>query len=135
MLPSSHSSIPIVLLSPHISAHLLFIGAVESFMQAAPDSIIQSLLHPSPETRFPSSHCSIFDASIPSPHSVRQMSGDEEVPPEHTHPCSNTHIFEHPSSLILFPSSHFAPLLSKIIPSPQISRHVSFEVGDPPWHS
>ena len=132
MLPSSQSSIPIVLLSPHISDHLLFIGAVKSFIQVAPDSIIQNILHPSPETRFPSSHCSFFDARTPSPHSVRQMSGDEEVPPEHTHPCSNAHIFEHPSPLISFPSSHFVPLFSKIIPSPQISCHVSFEVGDPP---
>ena len=104
-------------------------------MQVAPDSIMQNISQPSPETRFPSSHCSFFDTRIPSPHSVRQMSGDEEVPPEHTQPCSNVHKLEHPSPLILFPSSQFIPLLSKIIPSPQISCHESFDVGDPSWHS
>ena len=104
-------------------------------MQAAPDSIMQSLLQPSPETLFPSSHCSCFDARMPSPQTVPQMSGDEEVPPEHTQPCSNFHKLEHPSPPILFPSSQFIPLLSKTIPSPQISCHVSFEIGDPPWHS
>ena len=71
--PSSQTSVPSLILFPHVCQTLGWP------FQAHPDSIAQELLHPSPLVVFPSSHTSV-DIMYPSPHnesSTVNVYGDE----------------------------------------------------------
>ena len=95
---------------------------------------MQYTLQPSPEFLFPSSHSSVCVFKTPSPHIVPHTSGEVREPPVHDQPGSTIQLLEHPSPLIVFPSSQLVSVSTITIPSPQISPQMSFEVGDPPKH-
>src|SRR5687768_13379640 len=90
----------------------------------------QVSLHPSPDTRFPSSHASRLNVSstMPSPHSnkqpMAQPSPPSSLPSSHCSRPSRTPLphFDrpqlHPSSGIKLPSSQSSP--RSMTPSPQI---------------
>ena len=90
-------------------------------------------MQPSPLIKFPSSH---FDDNvlnfIPSPHISKQVSFDEEEPPVQVHPVSTLHVELHPSSFAVLPSSQYVVKVLNRLLSPQISKHVSLVVEEPP---
>lgn len=76
--PSSQPIAELRLPSPHVSVQT----EGEVFVQEYPSSTIQSELHPSPFTVFPSSQLfELEDEEIPSPHTIIQISEEDEEPP------------------------------------------------------
>ena len=95
--------------SPHTGEHSLGPFGPE-VTHCQPTSTLQFALQPSFGLVLSSSH---FNGSvlysIPSPHISEQVSGAEEVPPEHDHPTSTSHSSLHPSALSKLLSSHCSP--------------------------
>src|SRR5580692_10457317 len=92
-------------------------GACVSFVQVQPFSIWQVELQPSPETVFPSSHCSPV-SMIPSPQTAVRL----HLPPEHF--GSRVQVGEQPSYGMRFPSSHSS------VPSTMPLPHTVFLQAD-----
>jgi hypothetical protein len=118
LLESSHCSVPAGMPSPQVVEQRL--GTPE---HCQPASTVQ-MLHPSNETALASSHCS-RGTVMPSPQATEQRLGVFL----HIHPCSTTQAEEHPSPLIVLPSSHVSlPMVTT--PSPQGTEHREGNSGE-----
>jgi len=87
---------------------------------AQPASIVHALEHPSPFSRFPSSHPSKKYDHTPSPHVGSHISAPDS-PAEQLNPHCIVQLNEHPSMLPLLPSSHSSVATRR--PSPQMGLH------------
>jgi hypothetical protein len=117
--PSSHVSVPTILLSPHTGVNVLVPHSGKMGVQ--PSSFVQVLLHPSPLMVLPSSQAS-SDAFTPSPQGDVHVSGVAGVPPTQSKPHSTVHVAEHPSLDTELPSSHASK--PALLLSPQTVLHV-----------
>ena len=70
----------------------------------------------------------------PSPQISIQISFVTVFPPLHCQPASTAQLEFQPSLLFKLPSSQYEFIELNRLPSPQISDHVSFDVGFPPDH-
>src|SRR6056300_928810 len=126
VFPSSHSSSPPSVLSPHVAEHVSALSMAPP-THSHPHSIWHDALHPSPPTRFPSSHSSDDPAGlVPSPHPPTHVSpgpphSQYDQAPLHVTPASTMQYRLHPSPDSVFPSSHSSVPLR--IPSPHIPTH------------
>ena len=126
--PSSHTSLPASIESPHVVEHTLGSAVLHVY----PHSTVHVDEHPSSDTVLPSSHPS-FPMRLPSPHIV--LHADPEHGPLSTHAYASSTAPQsplHPSPSTVFPSSHAsAPVM---IESPHVVLHVSAVVAVPPLH-
>jgi hypothetical protein len=101
--PSSHPSVPTLLLSPQIGEQVSTEVELPP-VQVNPNSTVQEFPHPSPLLPFPSSHISA-PTLRPSP----QVEVHTEGAPEQKNPGSIKHAPEQPSPDDPFPSSQVSP--------------------------
>lgn len=113
VLLSSQISVPFKSPSPHIGVQTDKLPFV--FEQSYPASFWHVLEHPSPYTKFPSSHYSLGGSSLLFPH-FEQFEGL----PVQFHPEKTWQLEEQPSSSNKFPSSQSSP--KSLFPSPQIFK-------------
>src|SRR5437016_3424139 len=101
--------------SPHFAA----VHGVPGGEQIHPTSDEHVEEHPSPSILFPSSHTSP-GSTFPSPHMGTGFFVQGPPVPSlalgHVYPDSVAHVDEHPSPLVLLPSSHVSP--ASTFPSP-----------------
>lgn len=118
--PSSQATVPKLNPFPHCSVQIEIELKAEE--QVNPNSTVQLELQPSPLIRLPSSH---FVESVPgltpSPQTIDQESLVVGEPPIQVYPDSTMQLLDHPSPLIVFPSSH--PAEEYRLPSPHKSSH------------
>lgn len=86
MSPSSHTSVPTFLPSPHISFQMSG-TKLDPPVHEYPVSVTQELLHPSLLLKLPSSQIS-RPTFKPSPQISDHTSGVDNVPPVHEYPLS-----------------------------------------------
>jgi hypothetical protein len=126
-LPSSHSSSPTRIESPHDEEQYDLLHVDDE--HAHPASTLHAIEQPSPFCEFPSSHSS-SPANNPSPHWVLHVSSFEASPPEQVQAHSTAHVESQPSPSFKLPSSHrpaFEPSSPTETPSPHTCREsVSF---------
>ena len=96
---------------------------VQEYPEAHP---LHPVAHPIPLS-VPSSQTSI-PAHFPSPQVVVHTDGS----PVQVYPFSTVHEPEHPSPLLLFPSSQFSPPAANMNESPHIPQHHEGPVALPP---
>ena len=136
VLPSSHIVDKVLnrLLSPHISEQVS-LEVEEPPVQVHPVSTLHVELHPSLLDVLPSSQYVVKVLNrLLSPQISEHVSLVVEEPPDQVHPVSTLHVELHPSLFAVFPSSQYVLLMLNLMPSPHISKQVSFDVCEPPLH-
>ena len=124
--PSSHTSDSSRILLPHTLQTLFEDDRDVSAVQTAPFSTTHKDEHPSPETKFPSSHCSLKIATTPSPQLVLHMLRSVCDFVVQAQPISVLHAELHPSQLFKFPSSHSSPPCRIPFPQPEVQTDLLF---------
>jgi len=107
--------------SPHIGSQVDTPHVPDEVQEYPTSTDRQSALHPSPDTKLPSSHTS-SPVSIESPHVVEHTLGSAGL---HAYPHSTVHADEHPSPSTVLPSSHPSDVVITSLP------HTSWQVDTP----